>query len=91
MLSDSIVENVTKLNGNLNFLQKKYDNGTSLFNKDKTMTIIMQLDRLYYETYYFYITTYDDGRNNNNNNVLQPIQYLSVYNRSNLTIEMLNC
>ena len=89
MLSDSIVENVTKLNGNLNFLQKKYDNGTSLFNKDKTMTIIMQVDRLYYETYYFYITTYDDGRNNNNNNVLQPIQYLSVYNRSNLTIEML--
>ena len=46
MLSDSIVENITKLNGNLNFLQKKYDNGTSLFNKDKTMTIIMQVQRI---------------------------------------------
>ena len=77
-LPDPVVENISSLIIKLELLKKKCFASNSI-STEQMIDPLIDLDRIYYESYYHYFTVYDDG--NNSKDILQPIDYLSVYDR----------
>ena len=77
-LPDRIVENISSLGIKLDLLKKKCFAFHSV-STEQMIDPLIELDRIYYESYYHYSTVHDAG--NNSKGILQPIDYLSVYDR----------